>query len=170
MAPLETPMEELRRAVAILFRRKGKSSMTEKDFIMAASMDLRWFPPKDAQRLVQSALKAGLIRSEEGHLTPTFDTNLTEVPLDFRPSPQALKAESTKRDIFLEIVSRIASASGRPEREVVAEANATQEGLGVRVEVAALIVGARHGVDLTEFYRNVEEDILTPRTSKDPQG
>ena len=41
-------MDELRDAIALLFKRKGRDELSEREFVLSASMDLRWFPPRDA--------------------------------------------------------------------------------------------------------------------------
>jgi len=34
-------MDDLRNAIALLFRRKGRDELSEKEFVLSASMDLR---------------------------------------------------------------------------------------------------------------------------------
>ncbi len=162
-------MEELRRTVAMLFRRKGKGTISEKEFILAASMDLRWFPPRDAQKLLQVALQMGLVKAEAGQLSPTFDAGSQEIPLDFHPTPEVLKAP-TKREPFLEILQRLEEVTGKERMELVAQVNLVQEDLGVTAEVAALVVGASMGVDLSSYHAPVEEQLLTPRSARGPRG
>ena len=43
-------MSELEVALAQIFRKKGKASMSEKDFVFAVSLDFRWFSPKEIGR------------------------------------------------------------------------------------------------------------------------
>src|SRR3989441_11397846 len=54
-------MDELRDAIALLFKRKGRDELSEREFVLSASMDLRWFPPRDAQRLLQLGLETKLL-------------------------------------------------------------------------------------------------------------
>lgn len=154
-------MEELRRTLALLFRRKGKEVLTEKEFILSASMDLRWFPPRDAQRLLQAAVQAGLLKAEGGQVRPAFDVAAVEIPLDFQPTAEVFKVKPATRDLFLEILDRLEASTKRDRKALVAEVNEVQASLGVRAEVAALVVGRATGVDMSAYYAAVEELLLT---------
>src|SRR3989442_10973414 len=60
------PMEELRDAIALLFKRKGRDELSEREFVLSASMDMHWFPPRDAQRLLQLGVETNLLESQVG--------------------------------------------------------------------------------------------------------
>ena len=66
-------MDELRDAIALLFKRKGRDELSEREFVLSASMDLRWFPPRDAQRLLQLGIESKLLESREGTIRPAFE-------------------------------------------------------------------------------------------------
>src|SRR5205814_2207666 len=83
-------MEELRNAIALLYKRKGRDSLTEREFVLSASMDLRWFPPRDAQRLLQVGLETKLLESRDGTIRPVFDVSTVEVPRDYVPTTAIL--------------------------------------------------------------------------------
>jgi hypothetical protein len=78
-------MSDLQRSIVLLFRRKGKETLTEKEFVFSASMDLRWFSPKEAQRLLDLGISGGYLQRKNGSVVPTFDTSVSEVPLDYKP-------------------------------------------------------------------------------------
>lgn len=154
-------MESLKRTIALLFRRKGKERLTEREFVFSASMDLGWFPPKDAQRLLDVGLKQGLLAREEGGVRPQFDVASTDIPLDFAPTEAVLE----EQDLFQRLVDVVASVSGRPRKEVVARTNAIQGRMGIYAEVAVLLTGAAWDVDLTSFRLEVEEQVQQRRPS-----
>ncbi len=156
-------MEELKRAVALLFKIKGKESLTEKEFVFSASMDMRWFSPKEAQRLLDLSREAELLSLEGGELTPTFDVKEVETPMDFTPTADVLKVEVD--EIFPRMVRAICKESERPRKEVVSTINGIQERMGVYAEVAALIAGRRWGVEMQSFYDEVEGLIEHRRSS-----
>lgn len=144
-------MEDLKRAIALLFRRSGGGPMTERDFVLAASMDLRWFPPKDAQRMLDAALRTGLLSSEAGRLNPSFDPNDLDIPLDFAPTTQSFAMPVAPKDLFAAVLARIVDATGLETRAIVAEVNRVQARMGIDLEAAALLVGRAHGVAIEEF-------------------
>ncbi len=155
-------MGDLERTIALLFKRKGKECLTEKEFVFSASMDLRWFPPKDAQRLLDLSLRRGLVSLAEGKLRPTFDLESADAPLDFSPTAEVLREED---DLFKRMVEAIAEVSGQPRKEIVARTNAVQARMGIYAEAAALIAGQSMEVDMRGFYEEVEELVKQRRTS-----
>ncbi len=146
-------MEALKRTIALLFRRKGRNRMSEQEFVLSASMDLRWFPPRDAQRLLDLSVLKGLVTLEEGGLEPAFDLEAVEVPLHFVPTTDILQDAS---DLFDRLLDEITRAASRPRKDLAARVNSIQRWLGVYVEVAALLAGEELTVDLTSFYPEVE--------------
>lgn len=158
-------MDDLKRTVALLFRRKGRDRLTEKEFVLGASMDLRWFPPADAQRLLDLGLQRGLLRMEGGRVEPAFDPDEVEVPLDFVPGREMLEEEP---DLFEELVETLVQGTGAPRKEVVARVNELRSRLGVYPEVAALLAGDHLGVDLSGYREAVEERVgRRPPTPRD---
>ncbi len=147
-------MSDLQRSIAVLYRRKGKETLTEREFVFSASMDLRWFSPKDAQRLLDAGIAGGHLRKIEGNLLPTFDFGEVDVPIDYRPSADVLKEASKKpqRDLFSEIIDTISRSKSVSKREVVSKVNKKQEMLGIDVEPAALLVACDYGIDVDGAY------------------
>ncbi len=147
-------MTELEKSVAVLFRRKGKELLTEREFVFSASMDLRWFSPKDAQKLLDAALTGGYLRKKDGNLLPTFDCDKVDVPLDYRPTKGVLEVKKPSRsvDLFSEIVESIVKTRSVPKREVVSKVNRKQEVLGIDVEPAALLVACDYGMPVDGSY------------------
>lgn len=155
-------MSDLQRSIALLFRRKGKDLLTEKEFVFSASMDLRWFSPKEAQKLLDVGITGGLLQKKNGSIVPTFDTSLVEVPLDYRPGKEIFEQVPNKpRDFFSEIVDRIVKTKSVPKREVVSRVNKKQELLGIDVEPAALLVASDYGLSMdTGSIERAEFEIL----------
>ena len=146
-------MEALKRTIALLFRRKGRERMSEREFVLSASMDLHWFPPREAQRLLDLSVLKGLVTLEEGGVEPAFDLEAVEVPLHFVPTTEILQDAS---DLFDRLLDEIAGVASRPRKDLAARVNSIQRGMGVYVEVAALLVGGELTVDLTSFYPEFE--------------
>ncbi|OGS56812.1 MAG: hypothetical protein A3K60_06930 [Euryarchaeota archaeon RBG_19FT_COMBO_56_21] len=156
-------MSDLQRSITALFRRKGKESLTEQEFVSSASFDLRWFSPKEAQKLLDVSLTGGYLQRKNGHIMPTFDLRSVEVPLDFKPSKEVLEqASKSKADLFSEIVEKIVKVRSVPKREVVSKVNKKQEMLGIDVEPAALLVASDYGLSLdSAFIQRAESEILS---------
>ena len=76
--------EEPETALAALFQMRGRDRITESDFVFDASMKLRWFTPKDAQRLLQIGIDRGLLRASAEDVRATFDVGGVAVPVNYR--------------------------------------------------------------------------------------
>ncbi len=152
-------MGELEVALAQIFRKKGKSSMSEKDFVFAASLDFRWFSPKEAQRFLETALEGGLLALEDGKVRPTFDYKSTEIPKGYVPGADILLKPAQPKGMLMKIVDAISSKTGQPVQDIISRVNRIQDSMGLDSEVAALIAARELGVDVSEFHDTVEEDL-----------
>lgn len=150
---------ELEVAIAQLFRKKGKSALTEKEFVFAASLDLRWFTPKEAQKLLDIGLESELLVMDGEKVKPSFDHASVDVQLGYKPDKNVLKASVAPKGNFLKIVEHIASEKKMDNKEVISLVNQTQERMGVDIEVAALVVARSQGVDVSKFLDGIEEEV-----------
>lgn len=156
-------MDELRDAIALLFKRKGRDELSEREFVLSASMDLRWFPPRDAQRLLQLGLETKLLESRDGSIRPAFDVSSIEVPRDYVPTASILEVPTpASEDIFVRIVDAIAAKTGTDRKAVIGSVNAVQERMDVELEVAALVAARQTGVDVAPFLARVKSRLGMP--------
>jgi hypothetical protein len=153
-------MGDMETCLALLFKRKGKNVLSEKEFVFAASMDFRWFSPKEAQALLETGLRRGLLQRSEGFVKPTFDYKGIEVPVNFKPCKDILKEVEPEVSVFAQILDAVAKASGQKKRDIVARVNRAQDRLGVDIEVAALAVAKEAGVDISPFLEKVKKEVL----------
>lgn len=160
----------MKRSIAVLFRRKGKEFLTEQEFVYSASMELRWFPPKDAQKLLDFGLSGGFLQRKNGNIFPTFDFSAIEVPIDFKPSREIFDhAIKSNADLFSEIVEKIVRTKSVPKKEVVSRVNKKQELLGIDVEPAALLVASDYGLTMDNgFIERATNEILTRDLGQTP--
>ena len=158
-------MEKLKQAVALLYRLKGKRSMSESDFVMSASMGLRWFEPTDAQRFLDLALRSKLLARSNRELVPSFNVEELDIPPEFKPSKDILNVSiPVEEDLFSRIIGKLSAAGEK--KDIVARVNAVQQKYGIELEVAALLTGNDMGIDVKEFVPEVEE-ILRKRARAD---
>ncbi len=141
----------LRETIAAAFKSKGRYEMSKKELVMTLSMDLRWFSHEKAKRVVEMAIKRGLLEGDDT-LRPTFDIDEVEIPVNFKPSP----------DVFDEIVKEIAVRLGKSLNEVISMINKKQEELGnmLSVEVVALLIAKSVGIDVSKYIEDVEFELF----------
>ncbi len=157
-------MSELQKSIAVLYKSKGREELTEKEFVFSASMDLRWFSPKDAQKLMDAGLSGGFLERRNGSLVPTFDYMGVTVPVDYKPPRTALEEGAKKNtDLFTEIVEAIVKAKSVPKREVVSRVNKEQEMLGIDIEPAALLVASSYGMRIESGHLERAESAVLGR-------
>jgi hypothetical protein len=156
-------MDALRDAIALLFKRKGRDELSEREFVLSASMDLRWFPPRDAQRLLQIGLESKLLESHEGTIRPAFDVSTVDVPRDYVPTAEILATSTpVAEDLFVRIIDAIAAKTKMDRKAVIGLVNGIQERMDVEVEVAALIAARQSGVDVAPFLPSVKTRLAMP--------
>jgi hypothetical protein len=156
-------MDALRDAIALLFKRKGRDELSEREFVLSASMDLRWFPPRDAQRLLQIGLETKLLESRNGAIRPSFDVSAVEVPRDYVPTAEILAAPTpAEQDLFVQLVDAIAAKTAFDRKAVIGLVNGIQERMDVELEVAALIAARRAGLDVAPYLGRVKSNLRLP--------
>ena len=151
-------MEELRKAVAQIFRHAGKDSLDEKEFKLAASMGLSWFSPAEAMQLLKTAKEAGFVEKRGKKVVPTFEVQKLEVEPGFKPTKKVLELPETP--LFIKVVDAIVKATGQDRTQVVAKINKKQADLKVDVRVVALMVARDAEVDITPFLDEAEGYVV----------
>lgn len=152
-------MEEPKTALAALFRIHGREAISETEFVQNASFNLRWFSPKDAQRLLQSGIDRGLLVATAGNVRLAFDPASISVPVNYKPGPEAI-TPPLEVDLFARILERLRAATGESPQPIVARINVVQNQLGVDVEVAAACVAASQGVDMADLLVDLEAEVI----------
>jgi len=130
--------------------------MPEKEFVFSASIDLRWFTPRAAQKLLDIALQTNLVTKKDGEVSPNFNVEEIEVPLEFKPSEDILEVQI--EDLMSRIVTKL-SESGLERSELVARINTLQQRYGLEPEVAGLMLGNDLRIDLRGYIPQVEQEL-----------
>ncbi len=151
---------ELKCAVALIFRRKAKDVLTDKEFVFSASMDLRWFNYSDAMRLLETAIERGLLRRDGRAVRPTFDHRSLELPASFRPSPAILRTpQRPPESLLMRVVTAVAEKTKKDAPALLAAVNKRRAELGIEPEVAALLLAREEGVDPSPFLDEAERVV-----------
>jgi hypothetical protein len=138
----------LRICAAAFFRSKGKNVITENEFLMGVSMNNRWMPYGEAERLLSSMISAGLVSKDGEYVRPCFDVAGVDVPVGYRPPGDILAGRS--EDVFRTLMQR-ASSADIDRKDFLSSCRAVQKRLGVDVEVAAVILLRDKGIDVSDL-------------------
>lgn len=155
-------MTDLIYTVSVPFKRKGKDSLKESEFVLALSFDLNWFSPDQAKKVVLEAEKAGLLKREGDIIHPAFDLSSVEPPHGFKPG-----VFEEERSIFDRIIERITAETGMDKRRVISLINKKRDELSklVEIEVSAILVALEHGVALDNIIDEEYNALITPSSS-----
>jgi len=148
---------ELRTVTAAFFISKGKTVVTEKEFLMGVSMNLRWMPHGDAEKLLKAMIKNGAVIKEGEYIKPSFDISEVDVPIGYRPSKDIITGND--EDIFQTLLGLAADVM-IDRKEFLAQCRSIQKKMNVEIEVAALIVLRDHGVPVSGYAERVQEAVL----------
>ena len=152
-------MSELTYTVSMPFIRKGKEALKDMEFVMALSMDLKWFTPDQAKSVLTEAQKSGLLKRDGDLVRPTFDISKIEIPSGFKPETMAIE----KKTVFERVIERIITSTGIEKRKVVSMINKKQEELSkqVVIEVSAILVAIENKVMVDDL---IDEEYATLTT------
>ena len=154
------PASTLKDSIALLYKKKGRDQVSRKDLELMITMDFRWFSPTEAASLIDLAITSGILKKKKDMLEITFDWRTHEVTIGFKPTEKVFE-DVAHRSCFLAIVDAIEKETGRSRSEIVAEINKKQEKLNVAIEIAALLIGATYGLDISVFYEIVEKELMS---------
>jgi hypothetical protein len=148
----------LRVAVAAPFQGAGTRRMEESAFVVALSLDRDWFSPDQAKRLIDVAAGEGLLERSNGKVEAAFAVESVEIPEGFSPGEELLAERSPFERLLDTIV-----AEGIERRTAVARINELQRRLGVTIEVAAVVLARREGIDVEREIPSVRETLTDDR-------
>ncbi len=150
----------LRQTIASAFKSKGKRRMSISELIYTLSLDLKWFSHEISKKVVERALELGILVKEEGDVEPAFDLNEMGIPPNFRPDIRRVLSSS----VFDEVVADISFKTGKTVPEVISEINQLQEKFNymLEIEVVALILARKYGIDITPYLRRLEKSESVP--------
>ena len=152
-------MNDIEMTIALLYTKKGRSELTEKEFVFSASMDYRWFTPKGAQKLLEIGLESKLLELKDEMVLPTFDHNTIDIPASFKPSHDIIKEQVVSKGLLFQIVDMISKEKGHSRQDIMAMINKKQEAMGIDIEVAALVIANDMDLDISDHIDKVEKEI-----------
>jgi hypothetical protein len=159
----------VQQTIASLFKRKSSEVIPAKQLELLASMELRWFDPKDARALVDHAVSVGLLEMTENGLKTTFDLQALEIPMGFKPPKDLVESlEDEDNSLFIQLVNQISITSGMESEDIIANINEMQENAKnfFTIETLAILYGKELGIDMDRFIPEVKSKLLSGGSSE----
>tara|TARA_B100000131_G_scaffold166261_1_gene160778 strand:+ start:341 stop:895 length:555 start_codon:yes stop_codon:yes gene_type:complete len=79
------PELEISMLLSVSFNGTGESELSKSDLARMWSLDMQWFTPDSASKLVERLLKSGWLVESEGFIFPSNATFDSQPPLGWRP-------------------------------------------------------------------------------------
>lgn len=161
-------VDEYTVCIAAFFRNKGKNVITENEFLMTISMDLRWMSYSSAKLMLSKLLDEKILKKNGDTLVPAFKIEGVDVPVAYKPSQHLmslLKTPTAKNslvdDSLLSTMISEAIKMGMTKEYFVNESKSISEKLNVDVLVAGLIIFRDNGSDITSMADKVCKALLS---------
>ena len=158
-------VDETQIVLAFLFKRSGKTTVKESELYLPLSLELGWFTASQAHQFVQNALQQGFLQKENDHVTPSFDINSVDVPVGFKPTQTSFHIKKTQQkpdslsqvssDLLQKLLHHIKQHSTTSHQTLQKELEKIIEEKNLLPEIAALILGRQHDVDITTYIDQV---------------
>ena len=161
---MSSSLEILQQAIASLFKRKNMDLLSAKELELLASMELRWFEPAEARKLVDLARELGLLEETEAGLKPKFELDKIEIPLGFKPPKDIItNLEHDSESLFMQMVNHICLITGLDSQTVIAKINEKQAKFEDKIvlETIAILYGKEKDVDMDKFLPMVKSMLLS---------
>ncbi|KYK27670.1 hypothetical protein AYK20_08050 [Thermoplasmatales archaeon SG8-52-1] len=153
--------------ISFIYKRSGKTKLSFSELYLTLSMDLNWFTPEDAKSFINNSLKKGLLIKNQEEIQPNFDYDKIIIPIGFTPSKQIfnekieIKKEEIEGKVLDKIIKRIVEKTNLDKIQIINNVNSTAAEKNITKEVAALLIGKEHNLKFDDFFKEVEQAILT---------
>jgi hypothetical protein len=153
----------LKQILVSLFKRKSKEAISKKEIELLLSLELRWFDPNDARKLVELSVDMGLLEEVDDEMILAFEIDSVKIPFGFKPPKDLLtKLEQENESLFMKMVNHICLNTSMETNQVIAEINAKQEKMHdyLLPEAIAVIYASELGLDVEKFIPMVKKRVL----------
>ncbi len=176
---------EIQTCAAAFFRTSGKDVTTADEFVMSASLELKWMAPSKAKKLLALLENEGAVQCKNGYVRLSPDLQGIDLPMAYKPSadlialldkpivpkpaaakpaepkpaePKAVEKAPEIKDSF-HVLMDVAVDAGIPRRDFIQNSNKIQRSLGIDIGAASLIALRDGGVDIGPYVDAVYKGI-----------
>jgi hypothetical protein len=139
--------------------------MSYSEIYLNLSMELNWFTPDDAKKLINYSLKKKYLSKKDDLIIPNFEINKIEIPIGFVPSNQIQFNDEKKyfndnEEILNEIINRIINKTNFSYEDMREKIKFTSNEKNIYEEIAALIIAKEYEIELEDLYENIENILF----------
>jgi hypothetical protein len=144
--------------VAAPFKNLRKEQLRRSEFIFFLAIDRKWVNKEQANRLIACAERDGLIRLDNGVITPLFNPAEISIPLGYKPTTDILD----EKDPVSDLLGRIAQARDLGDSVVAAEMNAVIEDRfdgHLLPEAAVVLLAKQYAVPFEDLLEDLKKNV-----------
>jgi len=156
---------------AAFFRSIGKDVTTSDEFVMIASLELKWMSPSESKLLLKMLLDRGVLVKKGDFIRPSSDLGGIDLPLAYKPSdafidlihskPAAPAPKKESAPDLFHILMDVAKNAGIETKDFVPACSKIQKKLDIDIAAAALIVLRDKGVDIAPYIGQTYDGICS---------
>jgi hypothetical protein len=151
--------DELKKIIGAVFKLSGEIPLSRQEMINLFVFNLKFFDHDGARAAIDAAKGSGYLKIlENGNMETTFDLSELELPPDYRP-PDNLDISALSRPLVERLINTIME-SGMEKKEAVRSITKISETKNLLFPAAAIFVGLERGIDMSPFFREVENFII----------
>lgn len=152
--------------LAFLFKRSGKTILSESEIYLTLSLELGWFTTQEAKTFVKHAIEHKILQQKKEKLTPNFDIEKTTIPVHFRPSTRSYKKQDEKpivntQNVVETLIQHITETTKQNQNEVIKQIKQITTKKHILPEIAALYIAHINKIDTKDIFHQVEKQIFT---------
>ncbi len=118
---------EIETCAAAFFRASGKDVVTADEFVMDASLKLKWMPPSKAKNLLKLLESEGAVSCRNSYVRLSPELGDVEVPLMYKPSAELVARLSKPIEAAKPAPAQAGTTSGTEKKPAAAQKPAREE-------------------------------------------
>lgn len=156
---------EIKEIISFIFKRSGKKNLTKTEFYLSLSIDLKWFSPNKANEFLNYIIDKKFLVEKNSLIRPNFNIEKYKIPFGFKPNINLMKSNinNTNKKKYIYISNLILNNNMIDKNNRIDLQNQIlriAKEKNIDVNVAALIVYKMENINIEEYLKVVEDQLL----------
>lgn len=160
--------EKVKQIISFVFKRSGKQRLTESEFYLTISMDLKWCPPKRAKEFVSHLISLGVLKKDGEEIFPNFDVAEVVIPLGFHPIEEDFVMDEEKdidgineaKNVLEHMIHRIQAKTLLDKNRIEKEILQLIDEKHIHRSAALALYARSYNVDIADLLPELKDEIL----------
>lgn len=160
--------EKVKQIISFVFKRSGKQRLSESEFYLTISMELKWCPPKIAKEFVSHLVSFGWLKKSGQDVFPSFDVDKVVIPIGFHPTDGEFIVDDRKgtdgdnetTNVFGHMIHRIQAKTLLDKNRIEKEILKIIEEKHIHRLAALALYAHSYNVDISDLLTDLRSEIL----------